>query len=113
MDSVQRLMSFSAEPGHHTGAPSAVPPQSYDASNAAHALQTALSQPQQVPTPTLEAEEKKKKASTSGSATNDKELREMLAKNEGRNLRDVAAEVIATDRTSKAEKSKQLFAMLW
>ncbi|KAF2176271.1 hypothetical protein K469DRAFT_607759 [Zopfia rhizophila CBS 207.26] len=59
-----------------------------------------------------EAEEKKKKGSASG-ATNDKELREMLARNDGRDLKDVAAEVIATDRTSKAEKSKQLFAMLW
>ena len=37
----------------------------------------------------------------------------MLQQNEGRKLKDVAAEVIQTDRTSKAEKSKQLFAMLW
>jgi regulatory factor X len=113
MDSVQRLMSFSAEPGHHPGPASSLPTQSYDASHAAQALQAALSQPQQMVTTPIEAEEKKKKSSTSGSATNDKELREMLAKNEGRRLQDVAAEVIATDRTSKAEKSKQLFAMLW
>lgn len=58
-------------------------------------------------------DDKKKKASGGGNATNDKELREMLVRNEGRKLKDVAAEVIATDRTSKAEKSKQLFAMLW
>ncbi|KAH5617558.1 hypothetical protein HBI23_254020 [Parastagonospora nodorum] len=43
----------------------------------------------------------------------DKELRQLLAENEGRHLEDVAAEVIQNDRTSKAEKSKQLFAMLW
>lgn len=46
-------------------------------------------------------------------ATNDKELREMLAKNEGRPLRDVAQEVIQKERTPMAEKTKQLFAMLW
>jgi regulatory factor X, other len=75
-------------------------------------LKAALSQ-SQPPVPTgTEVEEKKKKGSAS-SATNDKELREMLVRNEGRALKEVAAEVIATERTSKAEKSKQLFAMLW
>ncbi|KAF2463744.1 uncharacterized protein BDR25DRAFT_272684 [Lindgomyces ingoldianus] len=72
-----------------------------------------MGQPQQLVSGPVEVEEKKKKGSASGSATNDKELREMLVRNEGRGLKDVAAEVIATDRTSKAEKSKQLFAMLW
>jgi regulatory factor X len=61
----------------------------------------------------VEPEEKRKKSSAAGNATNDKELREMLKRNDGRRLDDVAAEVIATDRTSRAEKSKQLFAMLW
>lgn len=37
----------------------------------------------------------------------------MLAKNEGRPLRDVAQEVIQKERTPMAEKTKQLFAMLW
>lgn len=74
------------------------------------ALKAALSQPD-VPEPVV-GEGKKKKGSTS-SATNDKELREMLACNEGRALKEVAAEVIAMEKTSKAEKSKQLFAMLW
>jgi regulatory factor X len=46
-------------------------------------------------------------------ATNDKELREMLSKNEGRPLREVAQEVIQKERTPMAEKTKQLFAMLW
>ncbi|CAK3936466.1 Transcriptional regulator RFX1 [Lecanosticta acicola] len=46
-------------------------------------------------------------------ATNDKELREMLAKNEGRPLREVAQEVVQKERTPMAEKTKQLFAMLW
>jgi regulatory factor X len=119
IDSVHRLMSYSvesgqpAQPSHHPGVVPGVPPQPYDANHTAHALQVALSQPQQaVPAP-IEIEEKKKKNSASGNATNDKELREMLAKNEGRRLQDVAQEVLATDRTSKAEKTKQLFAMLW
>ena len=54
-----------------------------------------------------------KKKGTSSSATNDKELREILAANEGRTLRDVAVEVLKTEKTPKAEKTKQLFAMLW
>jgi regulatory factor X len=61
----------------------------------------------------VETEEKKKKGGAAGNLTNDKELRELLKRNDGRRLNDVAAEVIATDRTSRAEKSKQLFAMLW
>ncbi|KAF2272770.1 uncharacterized protein EI97DRAFT_385106 [Westerdykella ornata] len=114
IDSVQRLMSFSADPSQQSAAQHPTSQQPYDASQAAHALQAAMSQPpQQLMGTPMESDEKKKKGSASASATNDKELREMLAKNEGRRLEDVAAEVIATDRTSKAEKSKQLFAMLW
>ncbi|KAI9689540.1 MAG: hypothetical protein M1822_010191 [Bathelium mastoideum] len=54
-----------------------------------------------------------KKRGAASSATNDRELREILVANEGRSLRDVAAEVLKTERTPKAEKTKQLFAMLW
>jgi len=49
----------------------------------------------------------------SATATNDRELRELLTRNRGRTLQDVASEVIATERTSKSERTKQLFAMLW
>jgi len=87
--------------------------QAFDHNHAAQALQAAFSHTHTNIPPTMEVDEKKKRGSNSGSATNDKELREMLARNVGRDLKDVAAEVIATDRTSKAEKSKQLFAMLW
>jgi len=58
------------------------------------------------------AEDKRRKGSAA-TATNDKELREMLQKNENRALRDVAQEVIQKERTPMAEKTKQLFAMLW
>lgn len=59
-----------------------------------------------------ETDDKKKKGA-SASATNDKELREMLTRADGRSLKEVAEEVLRTERTSRAEKSKQLFAMLW
>lgn len=59
-----------------------------------------------------EPEDKRRKGS-SATATNDKELRELLSRNEGRGLPDVAQEVIAKERTPQAEKTKQLFAMLW
>lgn len=55
----------------------------------------------------------KRRKGSAVTATNDKELREMLAKNEGRPLKDVAQEVIQKERTPMAEKTKQLFAMLW
>jgi regulatory factor X len=78
-----------------------------------HALQVALGQaPPPAPSVISEVDEKKKKGSAY-TATNDKELREMLTRNDGRALKEVAQEVIATERTPKAEKSKQLFAMLW
>jgi hypothetical protein len=63
-------------------------------------------------------EDSKKRNSTGGGAaaatqSNEKELREALDRNVHRTLKDVAKEVIDTERTSRAEKSKQLFAMLW
>ncbi|KAF2810945.1 uncharacterized protein BDZ99DRAFT_462234 [Mytilinidion resinicola] len=84
--------------------------QTYDQSLLA--LQVALGQAPPSAPSVSEVDEKKKKGSAY-TATNDKELREMLVRNDGRALKEVAAEVIATERTPKAEKSKQLFAMLW
>ena len=55
----------------------------------------------------------KRRKGSAVTATNDKELRDMLAKNMGRPLKDVAQEVIQKERTPMAEKTKQLFAMLW
>ena len=60
-----------------------------------------------------EGQEDRRKKGAAVTATNDRELREMLAKSEGRPLREVAQEVIAKERTPMAEKTKQLFAMLW
>ncbi|GIZ47945.1 hypothetical protein CKM354_001102000 [Cercospora kikuchii] len=61
----------------------------------------------------LDVHDDKRRKGSAVTATNDKELREMLAKNEGRPLREVAVEVIQKERTPMAEKTKQLFAMLW
>ena len=60
-----------------------------------------------------EGHDDKRRKGSAVTATNDKELREMLARNEGRLLKDVAQEVTAKERTPMAEKTKQLFAMLW
>ncbi|GAM86788.1 hypothetical protein ANO11243_048080 [Dothideomycetidae sp. 11243] len=62
--------------------------------------------------PGIEHEDRRRKNSAA-TATNDKELRELLARNENRILKDVAQEVIQKERTPQSEKTKQLFAMLW
>jgi regulatory factor X len=59
------------------------------------------------------ADTKSKKIGSQSSQTNDKELRELRLQNAHRSLTDVAQEVLATERTPRAEKTKQLFAMLW
>jgi len=60
----------------------------------------------------MEQDDRRRKSSAA-TATNDKELRELLTRNETRALREVAQEVIQKERTPQAEKTKQLFAMLW
>jgi regulatory factor X len=110
LESVQQYLGYPAEgtpqPSQQNGMSAPMDTHPY------HSSMVQQSQPSFMAPPT-DGEDKKKKSSASGSATNDKELRQLLAQNEGRHLKDVAAEVIQNDRTSKAEKSKQLFAMLW
>jgi regulatory factor X, other len=115
LDAMHQLTRFPTDIGTQPAHPNQMhdATQQFDHTHAAQALQAALRQ-SQTPVPQVaDTEDKKKRGSAAGGATNDKELRELLKKNNGRSLKDVAAEVIATDRTSKAEKSKQLFAMLW
>ena len=57
-------------------------------------------------------EERKKKGSAS-SIANDQELRRLFRENNHRNLKDVAAAVLANERGPKSEKTKQIFAMNW
>lgn len=117
MDPVHQLVSYVGD-GQNMMPQNGLPLQHIDP-NANHSFQSTQSQPhqyamdqQQFMTTPVEVEEKKKKAG-GPTAQNDKELREMLRHNMGRKLKEVAAEVLATDRTSRSEKSKQLFAMLW
>lgn len=55
---------------------------------------------------------KKKKGSVS-SIANDLELRRLFRENQGRSIREVAAQVLTNERGPKSEKTKQIFAMLW
>lgn len=59
------------------------------------------------------AGEGKKKKGSASSITNDLELRRLFRENQGRSLKDVAAQVLANERGPKSEKTKQIFAMLW
>jgi regulatory factor X len=56
---------------------------------------------------------KAKKGGSAGGARDDKELRELISQNTHRGLAEVARDILVLDRSSKAEKMKQLFAMLW
>ena len=57
--------------------------------------------------------EGKRKKGSASSLANDIELRRLFRENQGRPLKDVAAQVLANERGPKAEKTKQIFAMLW
>ena len=57
--------------------------------------------------------EKKDKKASNTTAANEKELRELLEKNEHRSLESIARDVRNAERTQKSEKAKQLFAMRW
>lgn len=113
LESVQQYLGYHSETTPQPQQPNGLSTQQQMDAQQYHTSMAPQSQQQHFMAPPMDSEEKKKKGSASGSATNDKELRQLLAQNEGRNLKDVAAEVIQNDRTSKAEKSKQLFAMLW
>lgn len=112
LESVQQYLGYQADAASQQPQSNGQPAQAMDPHPYHHSL-SQQSQQQHFMAPPMETDDKKKKNSTSGAATNDKELRQLLNQNEGRNLKEVAAEVIQNDRTSKAEKSKQLFAMLW
>jgi hypothetical protein len=89
------------------------PPQNFPAPPGYDYPYVPQQQMQQMPPhiPVLEQDVRRPRVSTG--QTNERELKEMLDKNNHRSLEEVADEVIATERTSSSEKSKQLFAMLW
>ncbi|MCJ1225361.1 hypothetical protein MMC12_002010 [Toensbergia leucococca] len=55
----------------------------------------------------------KKKKGSATSIANDQELRKLFRENQGQSLKEVSLQVLANDRGPKAEKTKQIFAMLW
>jgi regulatory factor X len=69
--------------------------------------------PQHAQPAAAEEEETKKRGGAAATQSNEKELRASLEQNLHRTLKDVAKEVLDSERTTRAEKTKQLFAMLW
>ena len=57
--------------------------------------------------------DRKKKKGSASSIDNDLDLRRLFRENEQRPLEEVAAEVLSNEQGPKAEKIKQIFAMLW
>ena len=55
----------------------------------------------------------RKKKSSRPSQANGDELRRLLHENQGRSLQEVAHQVWADEESARAEKSKQIFGMIW
>jgi len=72
---------------------------------------TRTGTPQLPSGPDMNDRKDKKNATTT--AANEKELRELLEKNETKTLDDIARDVRQAERTQKSERAKQLFAMRW
>jgi regulatory factor X len=77
------------------------------------AMGSQQANPQHVQSVAADVEDAKKRGGAASSQSNEKELRQSLEQNLHRTLKDVAKEVLDSERTSRAEKTKQLFAMLW
>ncbi|KAI9881330.1 MAG: hypothetical protein M1830_003337 [Pleopsidium flavum] len=60
-----------------------------------------------------EADGAKKKKGSASSIANDLELKRLFRENQGRSIKEVAAQVLTNERGPKSEKTKQIFAMLW
>jgi regulatory factor X len=59
------------------------------------------------------ADNMKRKKSTAVSQVNDSELKKLFDDNKDRDLHDVALQVTRDEKGPKAEKTKQIFGMLW
>lgn len=55
----------------------------------------------------------KRKKGAATSAANDIELRRLFREYQGRDLHEVAQQVLENDKGPKSEKTKQIFGMLW
>ncbi|KAF2637782.1 hypothetical protein P280DRAFT_520911 [Massarina eburnea CBS 473.64] len=104
----QQLMAFSND-----GVPLQVldqniqtPSQSFQMAQSAHGVSGSMDSEDLV-------KKKSRKGASAGGARDDRELRELINQNTHRGLTEVARDILVLDRSSKAEKMKQLFAMLW
>ena len=61
----------------------------------------------------LEGQKKLPLKGSASSQANDQELRRLYRENCHRDLKDVAASVLANERGPRSEKTKQIFAMNW
>ena len=89
------------------------PPQQYQAyeSKENQSLNDAAEDKTQNRAESQDAQRKPKVSSAS--QANDQELRRLIRENCHRDLKEVAGSVLAKERGPKAEKTKQIFAMIW
>ncbi|PVI07647.1 hypothetical protein DM02DRAFT_286154 [Periconia macrospinosa] len=104
----QQLMAFSND-----GVPLQVLDQNIQASTQAYQMSHANHRTSVSVNGDDAIKKKAKKSGGTGGARDDKELRELITANSHRTLVDVANDILILDRSSKAEKMKQLFAMIW
>lgn len=104
----QQLMAFSNE-----GVPLQVLDQNIQASTHAYQMAHANHRASASINGDDAIKKKGKKSGGTGGARDDKELRELITTNSHRTLLEVASDILILDRSSKAEKMKQLFAMIW
>ena len=59
------------------------------------------------------ADGSRRKKGSASSQANDNELRRLFRENQGRELHDVALQIVKDEKGPRSEKAKQIFGMLW
>lgn len=95
---------------HDVQRPPLYPSQSFDGKE--NAAYFATEEAKQPPDSAQLGGLKKGKGNASAQA-NDQELRRLFIENQHQQLHDIATSVLANERGPKAEKTKQVFAMIW
>lgn len=78
-----------------------------------HHMPHAADAMSQVGQTATDGEGRPRKSGAGATAANEKELRELIDSNGHRSLESIAKDVRSAERTQKAERAKQLFAMRW
>ncbi|KAL8670839.1 MAG: hypothetical protein Q9168_004639 [Polycauliona sp. 1 TL-2023] len=108
-----RGRSASLGRGPHSNVPIQRPPfNPYDSYDARDHSAFEHTNAEQAADENATTDNRKKKGSAS-SIANDIELKKLFVENNGRPLKEVAAQVLANERGPRSEKTKQIFAMLW